>query len=432
MVAMVKLRLRRVWGAGVWLALLALVALVGSACSGTGATPVAGTPGGVTPAASETAGAQASPLPAATDTAAPQDTAEAPEATEAGPTAAAPSDTPPASPTTAVVNPLTGLAVPDASVLERRPLAIKVAHFPRSVREDQVGLSQADNIWEHYAEGGTTRFTAIFLSQGPERIGNVRSARLIDAYLGQAYQAMLVASGSSSGTMARLRETDFYDRVIAEYTGYTGCPLLCREESAAVSSHKLYTSAPAVWQLADEMGLNGRPDLAGFVFDPQAPAGGEPASTIHIDFHVNQTVTEWRYDPARQLYDRWIDTNNMPELAQHVDAANGQALSAANVVVLFVPYITANTHEVEGGQPYASYDVPLVGSGRALLFRDGQMYELTWQRDEDAGGLPLLLDEAGNTVALRPGITWFTPLDPDSPNTFEDGQFWARIKVPGV
>ena len=141
----------------------------------------------------------------------------------------------------------------DPAALDRRPLAIKVANFPRRVRAAQTGLSQADNVWEHYAEGGTTRFTAIFLSQGPDRIGNVRSARLIDTYLGQAYQAMLVASGSSDGTLARLRQTDFYKRVIAEATGYHGCPILCREAPASQTTDKLFTSAPAVWDLATSL-----------------------------------------------------------------------------------------------------------------------------------------------------------------------------------
>src|SRR5262249_12080970 len=108
-------------------------------------------------------------------------------------------------PTPAITNPLSGLVTADPTVLDRRPLAIKIAHFPRSVRP-QYGLSQADNVWEHYAEGGVTRFTAIFLSQAPEKIGNVRSARYIDAILGEAYRAMLVASGSSQGVLNRLRQ----------------------------------------------------------------------------------------------------------------------------------------------------------------------------------------------------------------------------------
>jgi hypothetical protein len=391
-----------------------------------GATPATGAPAATaTPAVASSATTHLAPSPEATaETPAP---AAPTEAATAGPEPTA-TTTPAPLPT----NPLTGLPLADPAALQRRPLAIKIAHFPRGVRLDQVGLSLADNVWEHYAEGGVTRFTAVFLSEAPQRIGNVRSARLIDTHLGQAYQAILVTSGSSSGVMARMRETDFYDRIIAEYTGYSGCPLLCREEAASVSSNKLFTSAPAVWALAEELGLGHPEDLAGFEFDPEPPAGGQAAEMVHIDFHVNHTVTEWRYSADRRLYERWIDTDRMPELAPHLDAANGQALAAANVVVIFAPYLTSNVHEVEGGRVSFSYDVPLYGSGPALLFRDGRMYELTWQRDPDAGGLPRLVDEAGQPIAYRPGVTWFEVLDPDSPQRFEDGRFYARSRVPGL
>ena len=241
----------------------------------------------------------------------------------------------------------------------------------------------ADNVWEHYAEGGTTRFTAIFLSQSPERIGNVRSARLIDTYLGQAYQAMLVASGSSTGTLDRLKKTDFFNRVIAEATGYGGCPVLCREVPASQTTDKLFTSAPAVWNLATSLGVNGPQDLSGFAFDPQAPAGGTPISTAHIDWQVNNTVAEWRYDAGTQVYDRWIDTDTMPTLTQHIDTLNSQPLTAANVVVIYANYVTSNIHESDSSaEPFFfSYDIELYGSGPAKLFRDGQMYDLTWTRD---------------------------------------------------
>ena len=45
-----------------------------------------------------------------------------------------PTATPTITPTPPVINPLTGLAVADPAVLERRPVAIKVAHFPPRVR----------------------------------------------------------------------------------------------------------------------------------------------------------------------------------------------------------------------------------------------------------------------------------------------------------
>jgi hypothetical protein len=307
---------------------------------------------------------------------------------------------------------------------------VKIAQFPRKVRPDQSGLTLADNVWEHYAEGGATRFTAIFLSNAPERIGNVRSARLLDTYLGVAYAALVVASGSSQGTLDRLRDAGFYERVIAEATGYGGCPVLCREAPADQTSNKLYTSAPAVWALADQLKLGLPPSLAGYTFADEPPAGGAPVTTLHIDFQLNNTVSEWRYNPATGLYDRWVDTANLPELAPQIDHATGQALTAATVVLAFVPYAPSNIREEEHGTVFYSYDVPLVGRGPARIFRDGQMWAGEWVRESD--GLPRFLDAAGQPLPFHPGQIWFTPVDPDSPYQLDEtrGTFQIRFKVP--
>ena len=361
-------------------------------------------------------------------------------ATESEATTAAETVTPPPAATETLapsaINPLTGLAVDDPAVLLRRPLAIKVAHFPRHVRAAQVGLSQADNVWEHYAEGGTVRFTAIYLSQAPERIGNVRSARLLDIHLGYAYSALVVASGSSSGTLSRFREAGLYDRLIAEATGYRGCPILCREVSASVTTDKLFTNAPALWALADQLGVNGPQDLSGFTFDAAVPAGGEAVTTAHIDFQLNNTISEWRYNAGTGRYERWIDTDDTSAAAQnlapHVDSANGEALTAANVVIIYAPYIPSNIWEEDGGTRHYSYDVLFTGAGTARLFRDGQMYTISWERPELTSGLPRLIGPGGQPIALKPGNTWFEVLDPDSPEKFDAaaGVYQVRSKVP--
>ena len=408
-----------------YLLISVFLGLLLAGCAGAPTATAAATAGATSPAATPTI-----PVPSAT-------LAPAATATETAVPATAtatvtPSPLPPtATATPQAIDPLTGLAVADPAVLDRRPLAVKVAHFPRHVREAQVGLSMADNVWEHYAEGGTTRFTAIFLSQSPEKIGNVRSARLIDTYLGQAYQAMLVASGSSSGTLQRLKETDFFNRVIAEATGYKGCPILCREAPASETTDKLYTSAAAVWDLAKSLGLDGQQDLDGYAFDEAAPAGGTPISTVHVDWQVNNTVAEWRYDPASKLYARWIDTDQMPTLAPHVDTLNGQALTAADIVVVYAKYETSNIHESDSGNKlYFSYDIELYGSGPAKLFRDGQQYDLTWTRDAAQGGLPRFTDAGGNPVAFRPGQVWFEAVSSNSVNKVDGDVFSVRVKVP--
>ncbi len=52
----------------------------------------------------------------------------------------------------------------------------------------QFGLSQADVVYEYLMEGyGITRFSAIYYGQPSSQIGPVRSARLINYYMGALY-----------------------------------------------------------------------------------------------------------------------------------------------------------------------------------------------------------------------------------------------------
>ncbi|MEO0565843.1 MAG: DUF3048 domain-containing protein, partial [Chloroflexota bacterium] len=138
-----------------------------------------------------------------------------PTATELPPPTQAETDAPPTSPpppTATVlpadfigpdtypdnVNPLTGLAVDDPTVLNRRPMIAKISNAPPLVRP-QAGIGMADIVYEHYAEGGLTRFSAVFYSNTPQRVGSIRSGRLIDFELAAMYRALLTFSGASTG-----------------------------------------------------------------------------------------------------------------------------------------------------------------------------------------------------------------------------------------
>src|SRR5207237_8366910 len=87
------------------------------------------------------------------------------------------------------VNPLTGLPVDDPAVLQRRPLAVKISNAPVLVRP-QAGIGDADLVFEHLTEGRLTRFTAVFWTHTPPRVGSIRSARLIDLEIATIYTAI--------------------------------------------------------------------------------------------------------------------------------------------------------------------------------------------------------------------------------------------------
>ena len=106
------------------------------------------------------------------------------------------------------IDPLTGLPAPDPALMDRRPLAIKVANYPRYIRP-QSGLTLADQVFEYYIEDGLTRFIAVFYGSNSEWVGPVRSGRFFDENIQRMYQAYLVFKFADKRVLEYFRTTDF-------------------------------------------------------------------------------------------------------------------------------------------------------------------------------------------------------------------------------
>ncbi|HUN22828.1 MAG TPA: DUF3048 domain-containing protein [Anaerolineales bacterium] len=301
------------------------------------------------------------------------------------------------------INPLTGLPVTDPEIFSRRPLVVKISNFPRYVRP-QSGLQEADMVFEHYAEGGTTRFSAIFWSKAVERIGPIRSARLIDTVIPEMLNASLVTSGTSQGTLNRLSWKNWYDLIIAEQRGFA-CPPLCRESSDANS---MFTKAADLWQALTERELNQAPDTKfGLAFSAQAPEKGAlEGKTLQV-LYSSQAIDEWRYNTTIGQYERYVEDDTL-SLVPHLDQVSQQVITADDVLVLFVNHeVDINVLEDhQEGSPFGHFatEVQLWGVGPALVLRDGKAYELTWVRLET--GLFSLVYEGAEHFSLKPGKVW--------------------------
>jgi hypothetical protein len=367
----------RVW---TWItAGLAVVALISGALSGcSGATPEATPTPTRTPAPTATPPPTLTPLPTSTPT---------------------PAFTPTPTPLPENVNPLTGEVVADASLLERVPVAIKISNWPGQYVRPQAGINSADLIFEHYNEGWfASRWTAIYLGKDPERVGPCRSGRLIDLHLPAIYKAVLGCSGFSDGVLALVKDSDLYpDRVASPSVG-VGAPVFYRDFSRDVPlEHTMYTSPSLLRDWAEERGVRGRQELEGMTFSEEPTAEGAPASTVLIPYR--SLDAEWRYDEARGRYLRWSDG------APHTDALDGQQLSAANVVVLYVPHWDTDIIE-EPHSGALSIEFALWHSNRAVIFRDGVQIDAFWQHWEREDMLTLT-DEEGNSIPLKVGNTFF-------------------------
>ena len=326
------------------------------------------------------------------------------------------------------VNPLTGLAVENPAVLNRRPIVVKISNSPALVRP-QSGIAEADLVFEHYTEAGITRFSAIFYSNTPTRTGSIRSARLIDYELAPMYDALLAFAGASIGVDKRIYGSETvarglcaprqdYEQCLAEadiigpagfvppsdfveraYKGVLfGAPYFYRDETLPVP-HNLFVNLEALWERAESDGNGGRQGLSGMAFHPEIQ--GEPdGSGIYAQVRYTTTIAEWHYEPESARYYRSSDGQG------HFDANTGEQVSASNVVIVYAGHYL--TDIIESGYAeniHWSAQITVWPGGNAIIMRNGVRYEGHWLRPTRPD---LLIFETvdGETIYLNPGNTW--------------------------
>jgi len=301
------------------------------------------------------------------------------------------------------INPLTGLPYPSEEAHMRRNLIVKVSNWPPRVRP-QHAINQADLVYEMESEGGVTRFAAIFRSNAPEKVGSVRSARLVDMELLNMYAALLAYSGTS-GPVREIYRARINRRLLLSPSLGDNCEEagFCRDESVRDRGyeHTLFGDTRQMWQTANRRDVNIGFRAIGFAFDLQPDAGGRDVKDVYINWY-NRTDTRWQYEEDSRRYLRYSDG------APHYDAADDTQLWADNLVMLQVAH-NRRPDLFEPGAINESYEVALWGRGPAYVMREGQLYRGYWSRLTHNRGAALSLNHAdGTPIMLKPGRTWVT------------------------
>ena len=322
------------------------------------------------------------------------------------------------------VNPLTGLFVDDPALLERRPVAVKVTNFPRSVRP-QWGLSLADHVWEYYLEDLMTRFVGIFYGRNALRVGPVRSGRYFDEHLLRMYKSFLVFAYADDRVIDHWTETDFKNFLIIERPG--NCPPMCRF-GPKTSYNTLFVDLEALQTYIAERGTdNARQNLDGLAFRSLIPSG-EPARRISIRYSIVSHHL-WEFDGQTSRYLRSQETQDA-RLGEEIyepliDQLTGERVVADNVVVLWVPHEDAlDSSDTE------AYLLNFIGQGQGIVFRNGRAIRVLWERGSAASMVNLKM-ENGSIFLLKPGITWFEVVGETSTVEMpEEGSWLIRFAIP--
>jgi hypothetical protein len=293
-------------------------------------------------------------------------------------------------------NPLTGQPL-EAARWGLRPVIVCINNDIAA--RPQFGISQADVMYEFLMEGfSLTRFSAVFYGADSEEIGPVRSARLINYYMGALYDAGLFCSGASNSIRYKLKnenslfpylDVDLDDPENYRYSTSVGNDYRTR----------LRTSSDLLRGWLAEWGVERAPLLQGFAFDGPA-GGGASANSISIPYpSVTASQVTYRYDAGSGRYWRFLGG------AAHGDGNSGQQIAVENVIVQYVFHEPVNIVEDSIGS--LSLHISLFGTGRAIVFRDGLAYEGFW-RNDSSGEMPRFFTADGAEIPLKAGQSWIS------------------------
>jgi hypothetical protein len=294
------------------------------------------------------------------------------------------------------INPLTGLPVDDASILNRNPVLIKVSNYPRTGRP-HAGLSSADIVFDYYIGEMFNRFLAVFYGNNAPQVGPIRSGRLVDAQLTQMFRGILVY-GNADERVDTILNQQLGSRALP--SKFSPCPPVCGDDTHSVTG--VFADSAAVTEYARSIGIpqeNPGLQFASFTNDP--PPGGQPGNKLLVQYaEINKG--EWEYDSASGKYLRWIEDGNEGEpltMIPLVDRNTGEQLAFSNVIILYTFYIEFNRtlHNIDIWNNQ--------GSRKALFLRDGQAYGGTWQVSDHSQPFEFLQND-GTPMLLKPGNTW--------------------------
>jgi len=332
-------------------------------------------------------------------------------------------------PTPVVINPLTGAAASDPALLNRRPMAIKVANYPRYIRP-QSGLTLADNVYEYYIEGGLTRFIGIFYGNNSEWVGPVRSGRFFDENIQRMYHAYLVFKFADPRVLSYFQTTDFADFLVVPSFGT--CPPFRLMDKRKIEVYNNSYFNTIKWQecIAKKNLNNDRQQVQNGPFDAAFPANFDLVTTRIYTYYSDYSYNYWQYVPETGQYLRYQETDDMHDgkaekYAPLTDDVTKENVHASNVVVVMAYHTFANAFQQED----EVYHIDLSDSGEAYVFRDGVAIVAKWHRNSIDEPL-ILTTPSGAPINLRPGITFYEVLGTNSYVSQGDGEWYFHHATP--
>jgi hypothetical protein len=245
-----------------------------------------------------------------------------------------------------------------------------------------TGLREADIVYILPVEGGLSRIFAVFSSHVPPIVGPVRSSRAEDIELLRQFGRPAFAF---SGAQPELLPVVEHARIVDLYSGIVGGYF---RDYRRTAPYNLYATTKVL--LNEAKGASKARNI-GFRFGPP-PRGGRRVTSWSVSYRSAAFTFGW--SPSQHRWLCWMDGKRA------YDTDGGQ-LGGPTVVIQSVVVGRSHFRELGIRPPYAN----TIGSGFAVVLRNGRAYKVHWSRPRADGGTTFTLPN-GKRMPFAPGQVW--------------------------
>ncbi len=257
-----------------------------------------------------------------------------------------------------------------------------------------ASLAKAKLIYEAEAEGGITRFLAVYILDDNFRevnkIGPIRSARSYFVDWAEELSAIFVHVGGSPDSLVKIIKDNVFD--LNEF--YKG-DFFWRERNRK-APHNVYISGDNLIQYAQIHSF----DASNFIswsFKDDKTTQEKASSQIIINYPRSEYIVKWKYDKQFNNYIRYIA--NRPHLDE-----DGQQITSNNVIIEFVDYQVVDDK--------LRLKMDNIGEGKAIICLDGVCEDGFWQKNSPTARTRFWNKEKKEIVFNR-GVFWIEIVRPD-------------------
>ncbi len=283
-----------------------------------------------------------------------------------------PTPVPTPTPVEAVSN---GVWIPaeKAQLATRHPIAVMIDD--QAAARPQSGLAAADVFYQALAEGGIPRYMAIFQVGDPKAVGPVRSARRYYVGWAKEWRALYAHAGGAPNALAAVRQANRKTLWDADQFRYSTTLYRISQRPAP---HNVFSTGKKLRALGRRLGAKAPFTEPLWTFkDPAELADRPVGGSIVVPYRANRI--SYRYDRENDRYIRGVTGAKTQR-----DWTTKAVVAPSNVVVLFMGTGQLRNDALgQANEKKHRLDIRYLGTGKALVFRDGQVIKATWSKKND-------------------------------------------------